>query len=181
MTGIKRYILFLPVVVVGLLVLGYVTDFYKDPKQNATHFVGAKAPLVSLSLLYRFHEYQLFPEKGKVTVVNFFSSWCRYSRHEHSVLRELAGYTKTHDFSLIGVVVHDAREAAKKWLTAVGNPYSRVFFDDTRVSVSAWMLLGTPTLFVVDKNGVVQFVHSGMLTDELLRDSVLPLLPKRQP
>ena len=179
MTGIKRYILFLPVVVVGLLVLGYVTDFYKDPKNSATHLEGERAPEVHLSLLESPKTKAAFPEKGKVTVINFFSSWCRYSRHEHNVLRELAGYMKSHDFSLVGVVVHDTRDAAVKWLGAVGNPYARVFFDDTRASVQAWMLLGTPTLFVVDKKGVVQFVHSGMLTDEILRAHLLPLLPKR--
>ena len=178
-SGIKRYILFLPVVVVALLVLGYFLDFHKDPNPSATQLEGNPAPVLTLPALDKPHQQVTFPAKNRVTVLNFFSSWCRYSRHEHSMLLGLSGYMKTHDFDFIGINVHDTREAASKWLGTVGSPYSQVLFDDTRASVKAWTLLGTPSLFVVDAQGIVQFVHSGMLTDEIVRESVLPLLPKR--
>ena len=77
---------------------------------------------------------------------------------------------------IYGLNYKDEREAAKQWLLRYGDPYIANAFDaDGRVGID-WGVYGTPETFIVDQQGVIRHKHIGPLTQEIVRDEILPLV-----
>ena len=108
---------------------------------------------------------------GHVTVVNVFASWCAPCRSEAPLLARLAGRA---DFALYGLVQKDTPANIRNFLAENGNPFARIGLDsDGRASIE-WGVYGVPETFVVDGHGVVRARIVGEITEEVLKDQLLP-------
>ena len=102
--------------------------------------------------------------QNKLTLVDFWASWCRPCRQENPVVK--AAYEQYHElgFEVIGVSV-DQDEAA--WLKAVEDdqlPYMQVRDSEDIVS-EAYMIYYIPSNFLFDQNGTM--VAKGLRGDDL--------------
>ncbi len=103
-------------------------------------------------------------KNNKVTMVDFWASWCGPCRHENPVVK--AAYEKYHDkgFEIIGISV-DRNEAA--WLQAVEEdalPYIQVR-DVEGDAANNYAVVYIPANFLYDQNGVM--VAKGLRGEEL--------------
>ncbi len=115
--------------------------------------------------------------KGKVWLLNVWASWCVSCRAEHPVLNQMA---QQQTAVIIGLNYKDDPEAAKKWLETLGNPYSDSVMDgDGRIGID-WGVYGVPETFVMDKQGVVRYKHTGPVTEDDVKTIFLPLISKLQ-
>lgn len=115
--------------------------------------------------------------KGKVWLLNVWASWCVSCRAEHPVLNQMA---QQQTAVLIGLNYKDDPEAAKKWLETLGNPYNDSVMDgDGRIGID-WGVYGVPETFVMDKQGVVRYKHTGPVTEDDVKTLFLPLISKLQ-
>ncbi len=96
--------------------------------------------------------------RGKVTVVNFWASWCTECIEEHPLLKDLASRTGVEVF---GVNYKDQTAAARRYLGRYGNPYAAVGVDGTGRNAIEWGVYGMPETFVVDGAGKIAFKHVG--------------------
>ena len=101
---------------------------------------------------------------NKVTMIDFWASWCGPCRHENPVVK--AAYEKYHakGFEVIGISV-DRNEA--KWLEAVEEdalPYIQVRDAEGNVS-NDYAVIYIPSNFLYDQNGVM--VAKGLRGEEL--------------
>jgi cytochrome c-type biogenesis protein CcmF len=110
---------------------------------------------------------------GKVTVLNFFASWCEPCRIEHSLLATLP---KT--IRLVGINYKDKPADAKKWLTERSDPYAALAKDATGRTGIDFGLYGVPETYVIDKRGVIRFKQVGPLTQDVINKTVIPLAKK---
>ncbi len=109
--------------------------------------------------------------KGKVTLVNFFASWCIPCREEHDLLPEItqAG------IDLVGINYKDRPEDAKQWLAELGNPFKQLVTDfDGRAGID-FGVYGVPESYLIDKQGIIRFKQTGPLTENVIRKQILPL------
>jgi cytochrome c biogenesis protein CcmG/thiol:disulfide interchange protein DsbE len=113
----------------------------------------------------------------KPTIVNIFASWCESCRVEHPTLLQLA---RTQEANIMGIAWRDTPEKIKAWLAAHGNPYHRVLVDGRGISTVPLALTGVPETFVFNKDGVIVYNNKSALTEEELRDVVIPLIKKLQ-
>lgn len=112
--------------------------------------------------------------KGKVTLVNFFASWCVPCRAEHPVLAEIdrAGIV------LVGINYKDKPDDAKAFLAEQGNPYRFVAVDRVGRTGIDFGVYGVPESYLIDRRGVIRLKETGPLTPEIVRDQIVPLAEK---
>jgi cytochrome c biogenesis protein CcmG, thiol:disulfide interchange protein DsbE len=111
--------------------------------------------------------------KGKVTVVNFWASWCGPCVDEHPLLAELkikAGV------DVFGVNYKDQPAAARRFLGSYGNPYAAVGADTSGRSAIDWGVYGMPETFVIDGAGRIVYKHVGPLSPESIRAKLVPAI-----
>ncbi len=109
---------------------------------------------------------------GRVTLVNFFASWCEPCHGEHPLLMEL----KKSGLRMTGIVYKDKPAAARKWLKEWGDPYQALALDgDGRAGID-FGVSGVPESYLIDKDGIVRFKQTGPLTMDVLRQRLLPLV-----
>jgi cytochrome c biogenesis protein CcmG, thiol:disulfide interchange protein DsbE len=115
--------------------------------------------------------------KGKVWLFNVWASWCVSCRAEHPIINQLAQQQAA---IIVGLNYKDDPEAAKLWLETLGNPYNDSVMDaDGRIGID-WGVYGVPETFVIDKQGIVRFKHTGPVTEEDVQNTFLPLIAKLQ-
>ncbi len=110
---------------------------------------------------------------GRVSLVNFFASWCGPCRIEHPVLTELAGQGIV---PVYGINYRDKPEDARRWLDRLGDPYARIGADlDGRAGIE-WGVYGLPETFVVDAKGRIVYKHIGQVLARDRDETILPLI-----
>lgn len=111
---------------------------------------------------------------GKVTLVNFFASWCIPCREEHPVLP----LVKEGGIRLVGVSYKDRPEDARAWLGQFGDPYNVLGADLYGRTGIDFGVYGVPESYLIDKHGVIRFKQTGPLTPEIIRNQIIPLAKK---
>ena len=175
---LRRLVYILPVaifaVVAGFFVWGL--DPNRDPRRVPSALVDKPAPSFDLppidgGTLPGLNTADL--KDGRVTLVNFFASWCLPCRAEHPLFMKLAAEDRVR---LVAINYRDKPEAATAWLEELGNPYERIGADrNARVGID-WGVSGVPETFVVDGDGRIRYQHIGPIHPPDLENVILPLL-----
>ncbi len=111
--------------------------------------------------------------QGEPTIVNVFASWCVECQVEHPLLLALG---KEPGIRLYGIDYKDDTASARRFLGRYGNPYARVGADASgRVAID-FGVYGVPETYVVTGDGKIAYRHVGPLTEDAIKDKILPLL-----
>ena len=169
---------FLPLGVLAVVVGFLFVGLQLKPREVPSPFIGKHAPAFQLKQL-QASDKVFSPEalRGKVWLFNVWASWCVSCRAEHPVLVELA---KRNLVPIVGLNYKDKRDEALKWLAHFGNPYVLSVSDlDGRVGID-FGVYGVPETFVIDREGVIRYKHIGPLTDDDVKEKILPLVERLQ-
>jgi cytochrome c biogenesis protein CcmG/thiol:disulfide interchange protein DsbE len=161
---------------VVLLAAGVWLSRRPDRDALPSPLIGKPAPGFSLPVLHEPGRLLSSQElRGAPYLLNVWGSWCPACRDEHPVLTRLA---ETRRVRVVGYNWKDEHADALRWLEQFGNPYWIVIVDyDGRTAID-WGIYGAPETFLVDRDGVVRWKHVGALTDDGIRDELLPALAK---
>lgn len=113
--------------------------------------------------------------KGKVSVVNYWASWCVPCIEEHPFLEKLKSLT---DVDIYGINYKDGADAARRFIGRFGNPYTAVGTDAQGRAAIDWGVYGTPETFVVNGNGQIVYKHVGPISEDSLKTKLLPAIEK---
>jgi cytochrome c biogenesis protein CcmG/thiol:disulfide interchange protein DsbE len=114
---------------------------------------------------------------GHVSVINVFASWCAPCRTEAPQLTELA---RLPGVALYGMTQKDKPAATRAFLDEVGNPFSRIARDDDGRASIEWGVYGVPETYVVDGKGIIRLKYVGPLSDDVLRQQLVPAIKAAQ-
>ncbi len=169
-----RYLI--PLAVFLVIVLFLARGLKIDPKKVPSPLIGKPAPHFELPALYDPAE-KITPEKlrGKVWLLNVFASWCVSCRAEHQVMK---GFVRMGLAPVYGLNYKDEAKDAKAWLQALGNPYKAVIVDRQGNAGIDWGVYGVPETFIIDKKGIIRDKIIGPVTDEIVKDRLVPLITK---
>lgn len=161
-------------VMLSFVVMGADESGAIDPLQLLLVPLGKPAPEFSLAAIQdRTPGLSTADLRGHVSIVNVFASWCAPCRIEHALLMALAAKNVV---PIYGINYKDHPASARRWLEKLGNPYTRVGSDrDGRVA-EEWDLFGLPQTYVVDQSGHTAYVHTGILDQSVIDDTILPLI-----
>ena len=114
---------------------------------------------------------------GKVSVVNFWASWCVPCIEEHPLLITLK---ERSGVDVYGVNYKDQPEAGRRFIGRYGNPFTAVGTDRAGRNAIEWGVYGMPETFVVDGQGRIAYKHVGPISADSLEKTLLPAIAKAQ-
>ena len=172
-SGARRWFLAVPLLAFAALALLFFTRLQSgDPSKLPSALIGRPVPSFTLPPLAGLQRDGVaLPGldnealKGRVTVVNVWASWCAPCRDEHPVLMQLG---QMQGVRLVGINYKDQAENARRFLGALGNPFSAVGADTAGRAAIDWGVYGVPESFIIDANGVIAYKHVGPLTAQAL-------------
>ena len=145
-----------------------------NPREVPSPLIGKPAPQFELPQLH--HPDKTFSPKslhGSVWVLNVWASWCAGCRDEHATVTELA---RSRVVPVYGLNYKDKRGDAIAWLERFGDPYVASVHDaNGRVGID-YGVYGVPETYVIDKRGVIRYKVIGVLTPEIVRHKIIPLV-----
>jgi cytochrome c biogenesis protein CcmG, thiol:disulfide interchange protein DsbE len=171
----SRWLLFLPpliflALVGGVLLPGLLRD---NPGELKSVFIDRPAPAVPLTGL---GDIPVLTDAdlrmGKVTVVNFWASWCPPCRAEHPVLKAMA----EDGVRVAGINMMDDPDKAQAYLAEDGNPFFALATDPQGRNRVEWGVTAPPETFIIRGDGTVAFKFVGPLVGTDFERRFVPAL-----
>ncbi|MBM6704726.1 DsbE family thiol:disulfide interchange protein [Sutterella massiliensis] len=161
------------VVLAGFLFKG----LYMDPRTLPSVLIDKPLPAFELPTVFDPNvKFKSEDMKGKVWMLNVWSSWCVPCKQEHPYLVSLKrGGLKT---PIVGFLYKDQLGAGRQVLEESGNPYDQVIFEEKNKVGIDLGVTGVPETFIIDKKGIIRAKVSYPILDDLWNDQVKPLLQK---
>jgi cytochrome c biogenesis protein CcmG, thiol:disulfide interchange protein DsbE len=165
------YVLPLLMLVIMAAFFAYALTQNRNPADIGEPLVGHKAPQIDLPPLHEGGARLTSADwQGKVTVVNFFASWCAPCLVEHPLFLRMKG----EGVRLQGINYRNKPEEAKAWLARLGDPYERIGADPDGKAGVEFGISGVPETFVIDKAGIVRLHLRRPLTPDDVNTVILP-------
>lgn len=110
---------------------------------------------------------------GKVTVVNFWATWCTPCREEQPALQAVwERLADNGDVAMVGINYRDDPAAARAWLREFGVTYPSIE-DRYGEQGNDWPgFLGLPATYVADASGELRYRFYGAVGEDELIDIV---------
>ena len=121
--------------------------------------VDAEAPDFTLETLSGGN-LRLEEMRGQVVLINFWASWCGPCRQEMPILDRIHSRYEDTGFAVLGVNVEGKKGPAQKIVDKT-NVRFPVLIDAAQDVSETYDLKAMPTTVVVDRDGVVRYIHRG--------------------
>jgi len=125
---------------------------------------GQTAPAVELPILSVGEappgSMSLQQMRGKVVYLDFWASWCGPCRMSFPRLEQLRAELGSEGFEVLAVNVDEFEADALKFLEQLPVSYP-VVRDAAGATPMKYGILGMPTAYLIDRQGVVRLVHQG--------------------
>jgi cytochrome c biogenesis protein CcmG/thiol:disulfide interchange protein DsbE len=176
---------FLPVILfAGLVVLLLFRLFAGDPSQLPSALIGSKVPNFNLAAVEGLASKPGLSDadlrQGHVTLVNVFASWCVPCHQEHAILALIAKDAKlaAEGVSLVAIAYKDEPANTRRFLAQEGDPYAKIGADRSGMTGIDFGVYGVPETFIVKGDGTIAYKFIGPMSEDSLRDTVLPEIEK---
>lgn len=159
---------FIPLMLFAGLLIVLIVALRQEELPGNDPMAGRKVPVFALPSLHEKNDpYETGDIRGKLTLVNFFASWCAPCAAEHPLLLELRGNPH---LTVDGIAWKDTPEKAENWLKRKGNPYRHVGIDEQGKAAIGFGLRGVPESYLIDDTGTILWHTAGPLTRDSLKE-----------
>jgi cytochrome c biogenesis protein CcmG/thiol:disulfide interchange protein DsbE len=172
----SRVFFLIPLAIFSVLAIYFAVGLTQDPSKLDTD-VLTNQPMCEFNLIPvegRTEGLTTADVKGKVSLVNFFGSWCVACLQEHPFLLKLKA---DGTIPVYGVDWDEKNpKDVVRWLARHGDPYEKIGVDTNGATVIDWGITGAPETFVVDKQGIIRYKHLGPISSRSWNETLWPLI-----
>ena len=156
----RNSILFILLLFVFLL---FFISLSKDPSHIPSNLINQKIPEFNVAKIPELNKISTEDlNNNNIKIVNFFASWCPPCKIEHPQLVKLS---KMENVKVFGINKKDSLEDLKKFLNKLGNPFFAIGSDPSGRASIDWGVYGLPETFIIDKNAVIRYKHTGPIME----------------
>ena len=140
--------------------------------------IGTPAPKFDLPVFGNNHKHiALDSLRGKVVLIDFWASWCGPCRQSFPLYEQLRKEMPAQDFALLAINLDDMIDGPTAFLEEHPVGYTSVADPEGDVA-KQFGLIGMPSSFVLDRDGVVRARHTGFKPKDIdeLRREILDLI-----
>ena len=146
------------------LALLFASQLHVSPQFTGGNLLGKPVPNIDLPTLSGPGRIRSSDFEGKVTLVNFWNTWCIpciqehpsltafYARHEHDI-----------DFQMIGIVRDDTASAARAYVAAHHDSWQFAMDPNGQAALS-FGTTGQPETYMISPNGIVAGLQRSAVT-----------------
>ena len=113
--------------------------------------------------------------RGKVVMLDFWSSWCPPCRREAPTLAQVYREYEGKNVEFVGLAIWDDRRDVARHVREFGLPYPNVLDDQGRIAIN-YGVAGIPEKFFIDTHGNLVQKFVGPMSPEALRTALDSLL-----
>jgi thiol-disulfide isomerase/thioredoxin len=95
--------------------------------------------------------------RGKVVVLDFWTTWCGFCIKMIPHERELVKRLKDKPFVLVSISADDSKEKVKSFQQRTPMPWTHWYIGDRSEVLDTWNIEGFPTILVLDHKGVIRY------------------------
>lgn len=154
----------------------------RDVSEIPSALIGTKAPFHNLAPLEgatrngaAMPALTAETAKGKLTLVNFWASWCVPCRQEHPIILALSQDPR---LTVLGVNYKDGTENALRFLGELGNPYAAIGIDPNGKMAIDWGVYGIPESYLVGPDGTILYKKVGPFDENSVKTGLMPAIEK---
>ncbi len=125
---------------------------------TAHPLLGAPAPEFELTDLDG-HEQSLAAHQGKVVIVDFWATWCKPCKQSFPAYQQLVDQAGG-GLTVLAASQDDSDDGLRAFRSETGVRFP-IVWDEGRALAKSYDPPTMPTAFVVDRSGIVRFVHVG--------------------
>ena len=134
---------------------------------------GAPAPDFSLNNLGG-SEVRLSDLKGQVVLVNFWATWCGPCRLEMPAIQQQYNALRDKGFTVLAVNLDEPAEDVSRYTTELALTFPVLLDPGAKIN-DMYRVRGYPTSFFVNRDGVIDAEHVGIMSDGQLKDYLTQL------
>ncbi|MFP6680230.1 MAG: TlpA disulfide reductase family protein [Dehalococcoidia bacterium] len=115
--------------------------------------------------------------RGKIVMVDFWSSWCPPCRQEAPELQEAYEDFQDQDVEFVGIAIWDVDSETRKFKNAYGLEYP-ILVDPRGAIAVEWGVLGLPEKFFLNREGEIVKKYVGPMTRDRVGLEIREMLEK---
>jgi thiol-disulfide isomerase/thioredoxin len=117
--------------------------------------------------------------RGKVVLVDFWTTWCDPCRRELPLLQKLHAEYREKDLVVLGVTVGEDQTVVSRFVKSAALTYPTLVLDEaaegTNQIIAALSLTSFPTIVLIDREGKIKSYQVGARGEAALRDDLAKL------
>jgi thiol-disulfide isomerase/thioredoxin len=171
----RRYLFFLVPLVLVIAVLGYVAS---QPPGSASPSVGNVAPDFELEVVgpngLTGETLKLSSLRGRVVFLEFMESWCTACREVAPAVESIREDYESKGVVFISVAGTDRgadADSTAAFIREYRTQWTYVLDSDKNI-FSRYSIEGTPTFFIIDRDGVITSTYKGVTTSLVLTSAL---------
>jgi len=118
--------------------------------------------------------------RGKTVVINLFASWCGPCQLEAPHLAQVYADLGGDDVEFIGLNLEEHPEDVAAFKSEYNWEFPLVLNQDGSLT-EIYRPFGLPTSWFIDPSGLIQYVHTGPVTVDMLEQAIIDIQEGREP
>ena len=154
--------------VLAMMVFYAVYQGVNDEPETALTTIQEKAPNFSGKTLTG-DTFVLTDETQKKTLINFWGSWCEPCKREMPALETAYSTHKDDGFTVISINLGQSDFVTQQFVKQYNLTFPVLIDQDGSIK-EAYHVGKLPASFLVDEDGIIEQVHEGELSEEMLEE-----------